>query len=145
VAVTTAIYRKAIDMIKAGETQLFKDKLPELLNELEKVSHRPYTIGFLATDKELQHYKTSSYIRNYKFLGIYRNGVWEIRNRIGKGIEVELFFKNGTSKSTKIKNIYKNGEPLNEAHPNSKVKIDFENEYTSDVPELSILREKILI
>ena len=141
VAVTTAIYRKAIDLIKRGEREKFKEKVGKFIEELEKVSHRPYTTGFLTGEKELQHFETSSYIRNYRFLGIYKNGIWQIRNRIKTGTKVELFFKEGFSKETEIVSITKDESQIEEAHPNFKVKIDFKDKIA--ITELTILREKI--
>ncbi|SNR61657.1 peptidase U32 family protein [Desulfurobacterium atlanticum] len=141
VAVTTAIYRQAINLIKEGKREKFKEKIGEFVKELEKVSHRPYTTGFLTEEKELQHFETSSYIRNYRFLGIYKDGIWQIRNKIKTGAKVELFFKEGFSKKTEIVTISKDESKIEEAHPNFKVQIEFKNKIT--IPELTILRERV--
>lgn len=66
VANTTRVYKTALQMIKAG------DKPPILLREeLDKVSHRQYTTGFFTDNSSLntQYYESSSYIRDYQYLG----------------------------------------------------------------------------
>ncbi|OMH40821.1 U32 family peptidase C-terminal domain-containing protein [Desulfurobacterium indicum] len=125
VAVTTAIYRRAIDLIK-NNPESFKTELPKLLEELDKVSHRPYTTGFLQQEKELQYYPTSSYIRKYKFLAIYKNNFWKVKNPFNIGDKVELFSKDGKSIKATIKKIVKNGEKqIHTAHTNYNVDIEF--------------------
>jgi len=147
VAVTTSVYRRAVDLL-AEDREKFKEELPHLLEELEKVSHRPYTLGFLkGGDEILQHYETSSYIRNYTFLAIYRNGKWEIRNRLRKGDEVELFFPDASVKKEKVKRIKVLREDtedlVSEVHPNYRATIEFEEPIS--VPENTILRRKKLL
>ncbi|WP_456397487.1 U32 family peptidase C-terminal domain-containing protein [Desulfurobacterium sp.] len=125
VAVTTAVYRKAINIIK-NNPESFKTELPRLIEELDKISHRPYTTGFLGQEKELQYYPTSSYIRKYKFLAIYKNNLWEVKNPFKIGDKVELFSKNGESIKATIKKILKNGEKqIHTAHTNYKIDIEF--------------------
>ena len=146
-AVTTSVYRRAVDLL-AEDREKFKEELPHLLEELEKVSHRPYTLGFLkGGDEILQHYETSSYIRNYTFLAIYRNGKWEIRNRLREGDEVELFFPDASVKKEKVKKIKVLREDtedlVSEVHPNYSATIEFEEPIP--VPENTILRRKKLL
>ena len=142
VAVTTSVYRRAVDLL-LEDKEAFRKELPHLLEELEKVSHRPYTLGFLKGGNEiLQHYETSSYIRNYKFLAIFRDGKWEIRNRLKVGDEVELFFPDASVKKEKVKRIKVLREDtedlVSEIHPNYSAIIDFEEPLS--LPENTILR-----
>ena len=67
------------------------------LDELCKVSHRPYTTGFSyrKPDGSEQVYTDSSYIRDYDLIGIvtdYSDGMMTItqRNRFFKGDEIEI-------------------------------------------------------
>ncbi len=144
VAVTTSVYRRAVDLI-LSDRKAFRRELPSLLEELEKVSHRPYTLGFLKGENEsLQHYETSSYIRNYKFLGIFRNGLWQVRNKVRVGDEVEIFTPSAECLRLKVEGIrvLKKGEPVNSnsANPNQQAVIKFDREVK--IPEKAILRRK---
>ena len=144
VAVTTSVYRRAVDLI-LSDREAFRRELPLLLKELEKVSHRPYTPGFLKGENEnLQHYATSSYIRNYKFLGIFRNNLWEVRNKVRVGDEVEIFTPSAECLKLKVQEIkvLKKGEPVDSdsANPNQKAAITFDKKI--EVPENAILRRK---
>ncbi|WP_022846896.1 U32 family peptidase [Desulfurobacterium sp. TC5-1] len=143
IAVTTAVYRRAIDLIK-NDPSTFKKEIPKLLKELDKVSHRPYTTGFLGQEKELQHYPTSSYIRKYKFLALFKNGIWEVRNQFKEGDEVEIFYSSGKSVNVRIEKIKKlkgNQEiTIDTAHPNFKIKIDFNIKIPLE--NLMLLRKK---
>ncbi|WP_457569906.1 peptidase U32 family protein [Desulfurobacterium sp.] len=131
VAVTTAVYRKAINLIK-NNPESFKLEFPKLLEELDKVSHRPYTTGFLESETELQYYQTSSYIRKYKFLALFKNGTWEVRNPFSVGDEVEIFYSSGESIKTRIERIIQikgnKRTEIEQAHPNFTVKITFTNQ-----------------
>lgn len=71
----------------------------ESLEELLKVSHRPYSTGFYfgKPDEKSQVYTTSSYIRDYDLIGIVtdfdeKTGVATVtqRNRFFKGDEIEV-------------------------------------------------------
>ncbi len=144
VAVTTSVYRRAVDLI-LSDRKAFRRELPSLLEELEKVSHRPYTLGFLKGENEnLQHYETSSYIRNYKFLGIFRNGLWQVRNQVRVGDEVEIFTPSAECLRLKVEEIrvLKKGEPVNSdsANPNQQAVIKFDREVK--IPGKAILRRK---
>ncbi len=144
VAVTTSVYRRAVDLI-LFDREAFRRDLPSLLEELEKVSHRPYTLGFLKGKNEnLQHYATSSYIRNYKFLGIFKDGLWQVRNKVRVGDEVEIFTPSAECLKLKVKEIrvLKKGEPVNSdsANPNQQAVIKFDREV--EIPEKAILRRK---
>ncbi len=142
VAVTTSIYKRALELIR-DDISKFKSELPRLFEELEKVSHRPYTLGFLKESGEfLQHYETSSYIRNYKFLAVFRNGVWEVRNRFEKGENAELFYPDTTVKEVKIEEIRipEGKEKINSANPNQKVELSLSP--VAPITERAILRRK---
>lgn len=96
VATVVGAYRKALDeYYKKPEAYVFKE---QWLDELKKASYREFTTGFyLGKPYESQNYKTSSYIRNYDFVGMVLDynentglATIEQRNRIFKGDKVEI-------------------------------------------------------
>lgn len=97
VATVIGAYRREIDRYFADpENYKFN---PDELEELCKVSHRPYTTGFYYNkpDKDSQVYTTSSYIRDYELVGIVKEynpdtkiAVITQRNRFFAGEEIEI-------------------------------------------------------
>ncbi len=94
-------------IVKAYRAELdryIKDPLsykfdPESLNEVLKVSHRPYTNGFYfgKTDENSQVYETSSYIRDYDIVGFIldydeKTGIATVeqRNKMCVGDTIEI-------------------------------------------------------
>lgn len=98
VAVTVGAYRKAIDKYYEDPQSYEFDS--EWYEELTKVSHRDFTTGFYfdkPTDED-QNYDSSSYVKDYVFLGIVRSydeetgyATVEQRNKLVIGDEVEIF------------------------------------------------------
>ena len=97
VATIVGAYRREIDRYcKDPENYKFN---PEELDELCKVSHRPYTTGFFygRPESDAQVYETSSYIRDYELVGIVTDYNRETkrltlsqRNRFFAGEELEI-------------------------------------------------------
>lgn len=97
VSTVVSAYRAELDRyIKDPESYKFD---PESLNEVLKVSHRPYTHGFYfgKTDRNSQVYETSSYIRDYDIVGMVtdydeKTGIItaEQRNKFSIGDTVEI-------------------------------------------------------
>jgi len=97
VATVVSAYRSAIDYAyDHPEVTVLDD---HYFDELNKVSHRNYTTGFYhgKTSSEDQNYGTSSYTRNYDFVGIVLDydektglAVIEQRNKITLGDEIEV-------------------------------------------------------
>lgn len=94
VAAVTRVYRAALDHYLVDPEHYRCD--PLWREELDKVSHRPYTSDFLPADRAEIHAADSRYRRSYDFIGIVRelaaNGVARIegRNRFCVGDEIEL-------------------------------------------------------
>lgn len=97
VATVVGAYRREIDQYFA-DPEHYKFN-PEELEELCKVSHRPYTTGFYyhKPDSESQVYTSSSYIREYDLVGIVLDydpqtqiATVTQRNRFFRGDEVEI-------------------------------------------------------
>ncbi len=145
VAITTSVYKKAVKLIKEEGEEVFKKELPTLLEELRKVSHRPYTLGFLKREEEiLQHYESSSYIREFKFLGVFKGGRWQVRNKVKLNEEVELFLPEVKTLKARVKGIRveRKGkeEKVKEANPNQLAVIEFDRELP--LKENAILRRR---
>ncbi len=97
VATVVYAYRKAIDAyLKNKKTYQYN---PEWMAELKKASHREFTSGFYfqKPGQQEQLYKSSSYIREYDFVGVVLDynknsqiAIIEQRNRIFKGDTVEI-------------------------------------------------------
>ncbi len=70
VATVIRSYRRAIDeYFKDPQNYIFRE---EWINEIKKASHRDFTTGFYfnkPTDKD-QVYTSSSYIREYDYVGL---------------------------------------------------------------------------
>lgn len=97
VADVTRVYRTALDSFyKTGAQYRFN---PEWLEELAKVSHRPYTTGFYLPEKgdETEYTADAAYVRGYDFVGVVhghnpgsRSLQVSVRNRISEGDLLEI-------------------------------------------------------
>ncbi|MGM0413896.1 MAG: peptidase U32 family protein [Bacillota bacterium] len=141
VATVTSVYRKALDNIVVEGEKYQTD--PELANQLNKISHRPYTTGFYEgkPGAEGQNYSSSSYIRDYKYLGIVKGylpelgqAIVQVKNKINIGDKVEFFGPGADSFEQIVNRIYSNeGEELEVAnHPESIVKIPVSKEISEN-------------
>lgn len=75
VAVTVNAYRHAID----GDVPI-----PLLQNELETISHRPYTTGFYCGELPADHANRGAYLQTHRFCGVVlsvQNGVATVEQR----------------------------------------------------------------
>lgn len=97
VATIVKAYREEIDRYLADPENYVFDK--SQLDEVRKVSHRPYSTGFYygKPDENSQVYTSSSYIRNYDLLGIVTDYDSETkiatisqRNKFSIGEEIEI-------------------------------------------------------
>ncbi len=147
VATVVAAYRRAIDCYFENPEGFKAD--PELIKELKKVSHRDYTTGFYfgKPGGTEQHYKSSSYIREYDMVGVVsefdeKNMTAEIvqKNRFFKGDEVEFLCPDGSFFTQKIEKILdSDGKEIEVANrPQSKVYIKTDKKAEKD----SFMRKK---
>jgi len=97
VSTVVQAYRTELDRYIADPEGYKFDK--ESLNEVLKVSHRPYTHGFYfgKTDANSQVYETSSYIRDYDIVGFItdydeKTGIATVeqRNKMNIGDTIEI-------------------------------------------------------
>lgn len=135
VAGVVKTYRAAIDSYLKNPAE-FKI-LPEWLEELDKVAHRPYTTGFFISDGEAtQIYDTSKPKRNSEFLGIVREfdakkniALIEQRGKFELNQTVEFFQPIGKTFRQKISAMFdsESGEEIFSApHAQQLVKIPVE-------------------
>ena len=145
-ASVVSVYRRAIDACWR-DPQHYTVK-QEWLDELEKVSHRPYTTGFALgkPDAAAQVYTTSSYLQTHEFVGLVRdwdNGrlTVEQRNHMKEGETLEVFCPDGSLRTLVLKEMRnQDGEPIVAAqHP----QMVFTCRAAESIPESSILRRKI--
>ncbi|WP_366508691.1 U32 family peptidase [uncultured Succiniclasticum sp.] len=145
-ASVVSVYRRAIDACWR-DPQHYTVK-QEWLDELEKVSHRPYTTGFALgkPDATAQVYTTSSYLQTHEFVGLVRdwdNGrlTVEQRNHMKEGETLEVFCPDGSLRTLVLKEMRnQDGEPIVAAqHP----QMVFTCQAAESIPESAILRRKI--
>ena len=145
-ASVVSVYRRAIDACWRDPQHYTVRQ--EWLDELEKVSHRPYTTGFALgkPDAAAQVYTTSSYLQTHEFVGLVRdwhNGrlTVEQRNHMKEGETLEVFCPDGSLRTLVLKEMRnQDGEPIVAAqHP----QMVFTCRAAESIPESSILRRKI--
>jgi U32 family peptidase len=147
VATVVKAYREAIDTFYENpEKYRFRQ---DWLDELSKASHREYTTGFFF-DKpsgEGQVYHTSSYIREYDFVGLVtaynrETGIATVeqRNRMYNGEEVEVVGPTGGFYLQKLRDMKNSvGEAIDVApHPQMTVYMPMDQ----PVEEFAMLRRK---
>lgn len=142
VASTVKVYREAIDTLwDKGETA-FQEKLPQWLEEMDKVSHRDYSAGFLfgKPGAKSHNLETSHYVRDYDFVGVglsdeenktlpnflAENTAWvEQRNNFKCGEVLEVLTPQGESWSFQVKEMWNiEGEPVEVArHAQQRIRI----------------------
>lgn len=148
IATVVKVYREIIDTyFKDKENYKFNS---EWKNELEKISHRYYTTGFVVPDKEREITGTSSYQRLYDFVGVVKE--WdknlsrikvEVRNKISVKDNLEILQPKGKTLSINVLDIFdfNTNEKLEAAHANYLVYILVDS--ANEVEENSILRRKV--
>lgn len=130
VATVVNVYRRALDRLAADPANWRVE--PEWLEELDKVSHRPYTTGFINGGQATQEALTVGYIRECDFVGIVKHydqatgiALIEQRNRFAVGDNLEYFGPETLPFSATVAEIRdENGESLPAApHPRMLVQI----------------------
>lgn len=155
-------YRDAIDTLWEQGEEAFQAKLPGWLAEMDKVSHRDYSTGFLLgkPGAEAHNLETSNYIREYNFVGVgmskeelqeanpdfdmdnenANNEYWvEQRNYFRQGDTIEVLTPEGEPWSFEVKQMWDiDGNPVEVAnHGKQILRIDL----PQPLPEFSILRK----
>lgn len=147
VATVVRAYRMAIDAYYNDPANYKFDQT--WMDELKKASYRDFTNGFYLDkpDADSQNYGTSSYIRNYDFMGLVLDydktknlAQIDVRNRIFVGDEVEIIGPDCETIFTTVKAMYNEKMESMEVAPRPKeiIWVDFGYE----VKENYIVRKK---
>ena len=142
VASTVKVYREAIDTLWDEGEEAFQAKLPKWLEEMDKVSHRDYSAGFLfgKPGAKSHNLESSHYVRDYDFVGVRlsdeeietlpmptdENMAWiEQRNHFKRGEVLEVLTPQGISWSFEVTEMWDTeGEPLEVArHAQQKIRM----------------------
>ncbi len=146
VATVVRSYRKALDeYYKDPENYKYDESW---LDEIKKASYRDFTTGFYfgKPDETAQLYESTSYIRDYDFVGLVldydeetKMATIEQRNRIFTGDEIEVFGPNRDFFTQKIEKMWNDkGEEIDVApHAQQKIRIKM----AEDVVPRSMLRK----
>ena len=147
VASIVRAYRMAIDEYYEKKSAW---KFNELwLQEIKKASHREFTTGFSFEKPKSneQHYGSSSYVRDYDFVGLVKSydhttqlATVEQRNRMFKGEEIEIIGPYSETVKTTIEQMWNEaGEEIEVApHPRQIIKMKL----NMPVSEYCILRRE---
>jgi len=141
VAVSTAVYRSAIDTILGGND--FYSKIALYLDELNKISHRPYSLGFFE-NSPAQYTSSSKYERGADFIAVVRKKkgdkiFLDIKGQIKPG-KYQFFLKGLKTVPINIERLYTTeGEERAVGNPNDFLYIISK----LDVDSLDILRKII--
>ncbi|TGE34185.1 U32 family peptidase [Desulfosporosinus sp. Sb-LF] len=143
VASTVKVYREAIDTLWDEGEKAFQAKLPRWLEEMDKVSHRDYSAGFLfgKPGAKSHNLESSHYVRDYDFVGVSlddevtanysadatdKKTTWiEQRNHFKRGEVLEVLTPHGISWSFEVAEMWDaEGEPLDVArHAQQKIRL----------------------
>ncbi len=152
VAAVTRIYRAALDSyFKSKEAYQF---MPVWLDELKKVSHRPYTTGFYLPGllDDTEYTADSSYIRGYNFVGVVDehdldNNIIKIkaRNRFALGDVLEIIdpcYPEIIKFKADLITDQKTGNSLKEAHNSYLVSVPLKETSGCKISKDALIRAK---
>lgn len=149
VASVVSVYRKAIDACWQDREHYQVQKA--WLEELEKVSHRPYTTGFALKKPgtEAQVYTTSSYIQSHEFVGLAlrydeekQRLYIEQRNNVQDGDQLEILQPDGSLTNLRLQAMRDADDLPITCAPHAQQK--FSAACTKKILPYSILRRKIM-
>ncbi|SPF48159.1 Uncharacterized protease YrrO [Candidatus Desulfosporosinus infrequens] len=142
VASTVKVYREAIDTLWDEGEEAFQVKLPQWLEEMDKISHRDYSAGFLfgKPGANSHNLESSHYVRDYDFVGVRLSDenceavpafsnqptAWiEQRNHFQQGEVLEVLTPRGASWSFEVKEMWDTeGAPIDVArHAQQKIRM----------------------
>jgi putative protease len=142
-AAATNAYRMALDIINSGEEYNLP---PEIAAEAEKVSHRPYSLGFYFGGDGEEYYQSSGYIRDWDIIAVvsHREGrrlYCNQRNKFFAGTDAEIMLPKKPPIPVHIAEIYgKDGGVIPDTR-HSLMPFSFDlPENTPEIPEGVFLR-----
>ncbi len=131
VSVVTNAYKKAVEILKNSILNKTKYFVPEnVKNELEKISHRKYTTGFLFGENKLngQYYENGGYVRNYNVVAVVCSYDGELvlvkqKNKFIVGDLIEMLTPNGEILNFKVTKILDESKNEINSAPNSEMMV----------------------
>ncbi len=144
-------YRQAIDDYMTSP-DLYREKLPQYLEEVSKASHRDYTEGFYyeKPNGNQQIYNSNTYIRGFDFVGMVQENsnpetgiaIVEQRNKFSVGDTIEVMPAKGNAFTMKVSKMWDaDGNPVESApHPQQILQILFDR----PVKKYDMLRKNVL-
>ncbi|BBB32506.1 peptidase U32 [Thermotomaculum hydrothermale] len=132
VAVTTDVYRTAIDLICEGKREDFEKMKDSFVEELSRVSNRGFTTNFFegTPDSSSYNFESSKYINQFAFVGSVVNKTEEyieilLKNPLSKGEIVELRDRGLKVEKFKVEKLFaaNNGEEVEKGNPNTVVRV----------------------
>ncbi len=133
VATVARTYRRAIDDYLVSPQQ-YEENMPWYLAQIAGCTYRQYTTGFFfgKPSQETQIYDSSTYVRDYTYLGMAgpKNdaGLYEIeqRNKFSVGEQIEVMKPDGRNIAVTVKAIQDGqGTPMESApHPKQLLYVD---------------------
>jgi putative protease len=137
-AAATNAYRMAIDFYNSGSSYNLP---PEIAAEAEKISHRPYSLGFYQNGGGEEYYASSGYIRDWDIIAIVKSRegkrlFCEQRNKFFPETDAEVMLPREKPYSVHIGKIYgKNGEEI----PDTRHSLmDFSFDLPENAPEIPV-------
>ena len=126
-AVITAAYRRALDAWRVSGYRTDYIVPQEILNEMNKVSHRAYSTGFyLGRPQQGQCQENGGYIRDYQVAGVvqsYENGMITVsqRNKILRGAVLDVLEPRGDSYLIQAQELYDLHGKMLESTPHAQM------------------------
>ena len=149
VAAVARTYRKAIDDYFCSE-ELYRTRMDWYRAEIAKCTYRQFTTGFYfgKPDENTQIYDASTYVNEYKYLGIVeevdRRGFARIsqRNKFCQGDEIEIMKPDGRDVTVTVSHLYdeKGTETDSAPHPKQILYLDL----TERAEKFDLLRVKLI-
>lgn len=144
VSLVSKIYSEALRLDGPQKSR----KLNKLYKELQTLTHRDYTTGFLfGREKVEQRYCSSHILTNYQFVGEVKknddnNIIVKVHNTLLVGDDVEIIQPSGEIVKLKIKKMFsEDGDIVSEAHGGQEKTVVIPTKKKIDV--MSVIRKKI--
>ena len=132
VAVTTDVYRTAIDLIFENKRDEFIAMKQDLVKELSRVSNRSFTTNFFegTPDSSSYNFEDSRYINQFAFVGSIVKKTQDfieilLKNPLSVGDNVEFRDRGLKKERVHIEELYlaRNNEKIDKGNPNTVVRV----------------------
>jgi putative protease len=144
-AAVTNAYRAALDIINSGKEYVLP---PYVAAEAEKISHRPYSLGFFCGGDGEEYYPSSGYIRDFDIIAVVksrdRNRLFcEQRNKFTQNTEAEIMLPSAPPINIFIGKLYDKNEAEIDDTKHAQMAFSFDlPDDTPDIPSGAFIRIK---